>query len=66
MVRKDDPTFKQLVDGTLARLMKSGEFARLYAKWFESPIPPRGVNLKMPMSAELKENLTERSDRPTQ
>ncbi len=66
MVRKDDPAFKRLVDSTLARLMKSGEFTRLYAKWFDSPIPPRGVNLKMPMSAELKGNLTERSDRPTQ
>ncbi|RQR33947.1 MULTISPECIES: amino acid ABC transporter substrate-binding protein [unclassified Burkholderia] len=66
MVRKDDPAFKRLVDGTLTRLMKSGEFARLYAKWFESPIPPRGANLKMPMSAALKGNLIARSDRPAQ
>ncbi|MFX1766480.1 transporter substrate-binding domain-containing protein [Paraburkholderia sp. A1RI-2L] len=66
MVRKDDPAFKRLVDGTLTRLMKSGEFTRLYAKWFESPIPPRGANLKMPMSAALKANLSARSDRPAQ
>jgi glutamate/aspartate transport system substrate-binding protein len=66
MVRKDDPAFKRLVDGTLTRLMKNGEFARLYAKWFESPIPPRGANLKMPMSAALKGNLIARSDRPAQ
>lgn len=64
MVRRDDPAFKRLVDATIARLMRSGEFARLYAKWFESPIPPKGVNLKMPMSAQLKANLREPSDRP--
>ncbi|MBI2305824.1 MAG: transporter substrate-binding domain-containing protein [Rhodocyclales bacterium] len=66
MLRKDDPAFKKLVDGTIARLMKSGEFARLYAKWFESPIPPNGVALNMPMSDRLKANLKVRSDKPEQ
>jgi ABC-type amino acid transport substrate-binding protein len=64
MLRKDDPAFKKLVDGTIARLMKSGEFARLYAKWFESPIPPKGVVLGMPMSKQLKANLKIMSDKP--
>jgi ABC-type amino acid transport substrate-binding protein len=63
-MRKDDPEFKKLVDGTLARLMKTGEFNRLYTKWFMSPIPPKGVNLNLPMSAELKENLKAMSDKP--
>ena len=63
-MRKDDPEFKKLVDGTLTRLMKSGEFNRLYAKWFMSPIPPKGVNLNLPMSAELKDNLKALSDKP--
>ncbi|MEN9481478.1 MAG: hypothetical protein RLZZ298_2873 [Pseudomonadota bacterium] len=64
MLRKDDPNFKKLVDGTIARLMRSGEFARLYTKWFESPIPPKGVVLGMPMSTQLKANLTVFSDKP--
>ena len=64
MVRKDDPEFKKLVDGSIARLMKSGEFTRLYAKWFESPIPPKGVVLGMPMSKQLKANLKAMSDKP--
>jgi glutamate/aspartate transport system substrate-binding protein len=64
MVRRDDPEFKKLVDGTIARLMKSGEFTRLYAKWFESPIPPKGVVLGMPMSKQLKANLKAMSDKP--
>ncbi|MFO1396734.1 MAG: transporter substrate-binding domain-containing protein [Burkholderiales bacterium] len=66
MVRKDDPEFKKLADGTIARLMKSGGFTTLYAKWFESPIPPEGVVLRMPMSEPLKANLTALSDRPAQ
>jgi glutamate/aspartate transport system substrate-binding protein len=64
MIRKDDPEFKQLVDGTVTRLMKSGEFTRMYAKWFEQPIPPKGMVLDMPMSAELKANLVALSDKP--
>jgi glutamate/aspartate transport system substrate-binding protein len=64
MLRKDDPEFKKLVDGSIARLMKSGEFSRLYAKWFESPIPPKGVVLGMPMSKQLKANLKAMSDKP--
>ena len=64
MLRKDDPAFKTLVDGVLARLMDSGEFTRLYAKWFTSPIPPKGVNLNAPMPKELVDNLKAKSDKP--
>lgn len=64
MVRKDDPDFKKLVDTTIARLMTSGEFTKLYAKWFESPIAPKGMVLGMPMSEQLKTNLKELSDKP--
>lgn len=64
MLRRDDPAFKKLVDDTLAGLMKSGEFEALYKKWFQSPIPPRGINLNAPMSKELAENLRALSDKP--
>ncbi len=66
MVRKDDPAFKKLVDGTIARLMKTGELTQLYKRWFESPIPPAGANLSMPMSEALRMNLKARSDKPAQ
>jgi glutamate/aspartate transport system substrate-binding protein len=36
----------------------------MYAKWFTSPIPPKGVNLNLPMSEELKANLKALSDKP--
>ncbi len=64
MLRKDDPKMKALVDGVIGKMMASGEFARLYTKWFASPIPPKNINLNLPMSAQLKDNLKERSDKP--
>jgi len=64
MVRKDDTAFKRLVDDTLSTMMKNGEFEALYKKWFQSPIPPKGINLNAPMSKELKDNLKALSDKP--
>lgn len=64
MVRRDDPAFKKLVDDTIAGLMKSGEFETLYKKWFQSPIPPKGINLNAPMAKELLDNMKALSDKP--
>jgi glutamate/aspartate transport system substrate-binding protein len=64
MLRKDDPAFKKVVDDTLVSLMRSGEFEALYKKWFQSPIPPKGINLNAPMSKELQDNLKALSDKP--
>lgn len=63
IVRKDDPQFKALVDRTLVSLMKSGEFQKLYDKWFTSPIPPKNVNLNFPMTPPLKEAVANPNDR---
>jgi glutamate/aspartate transport system substrate-binding protein len=54
MVRKDDPPFLALVNGALADLYSSGEINGIYRKWFEQPIPPKGLNLEFPMTSELK------------
>lgn len=64
MVRREDPAFKKLVDDTIAALIQSGEFEALYKKWFQSPIPPKGINLQAPMSQELRDNLKALSDKP--
>lgn len=53
MFRKDDPDFKNLVDATVAKVQTSGEAANWYKKWFQSPIPPKGLNLDFPMSADM-------------
>jgi glutamate/aspartate transport system substrate-binding protein len=64
MIRKDDPQFKALVDETLTKLMRSGEFEKLYIQWFESPIPPRGINMDLPMSNALRRAIEEPNDKP--
>lgn len=63
MLRKGDPEFKALVDDTLTGMMKTGEVAKLYAKWFQSPIPPRNVNLNFPMSEALRLALATPTDK---
>jgi glutamate/aspartate transport system substrate-binding protein len=63
IIRKDDPEFKALVDKTLVAMMKNNQFQDLYAKWFMSPIPPKNVNLKFPMTAPLKEALANPNDK---
>ena len=54
MVRKDDKAFKKVADDALTKVYKSGEINKIYAKWFQKPIPPRNINLNVPMSAQLK------------
>lgn len=53
MMRKGDPQFKKVVDDALAKVMRSPEMTTIYTKWFMSPIPPKGLNLNFPMSAEV-------------
>lgn len=55
MFRKDDPQFKALVDKTITGMIKDGSLAKLYSKWFESPIPPKNVNLNFPMNKVTKD-----------
>ena len=54
MLRRDDPAFKAVVDKATAAQFKSPDMEKLYAKWFLTPIPPKGVDLNVPLSAALK------------
>ena len=63
MLRRNDPEFKKLVDDSLIGLMKSGELARIYARWFTSPIPPKGGNFNLPMSDLLKQLILTPNDK---
>lgn len=62
VTRREDPEFKAVVDAAIKEKMVSGEFGRLYAKWFESPIPPKGQNLQLPMSEAMKARVAPPSD----
>lgn len=63
ILRKNDPEFKKLVDDVLVGLFRSGEIERIYARWFLSAIPPKGINLNAPMSPELKQLIKTPNDR---
>ncbi len=54
MLRKDDPEFKKVVDAALTKAMTSGDAEKIYNKWFMNPIPPKGLNLNMPLSDEMR------------
>ncbi|MBV8156464.1 MAG: transporter substrate-binding domain-containing protein [Dyella sp.] len=54
MMRRDDPGFKQVVDGAMTGLMRSGEINTLYAKWFLKPVPPKNLSFDLQESAQIK------------
>jgi glutamate/aspartate transport system substrate-binding protein len=64
MLRKDDPAFKKVADDATAALYQSAEGQKLYDKWFMQKIPPKGLNLNVPMGAELKKAFAKPSDSP--
>jgi glutamate/aspartate transport system substrate-binding protein len=66
MLKKGDDDFKKLVDETIAQAETSGEAAKLYQKWFQSPIPPKGLNLDLPLSDDMKELFKHPNDKAFQ
>jgi glutamate/aspartate transport system substrate-binding protein len=64
MLRKDDAPFKKIVDSSTAALYTSPDGKKLYDKWFTQPIPPKGLNLNVPMGAEQTKAFAKPSDSP--
>ena len=64
MLRKDDPAFKTAVDDSIKAMMKNGDLAKLYDKWFMQPIPPANVAVGLPMSQATKEAWAHPNDKP--
>ena len=64
MFRKDDPAFKKLADDTIAAMVKSGEMAKLYDKWFMQPVPPTNTKIGLPMSDATKAAWASPNDKP--
>lgn len=65
MLRKGDAAFKKLVDGTITGMMRSGEFASLYDKYFMKPIAVKGsVTINFPMPPDMQELVRHPSDQP--
>ena len=66
MMPKGDAQFKALVDETIAGAETSGDAEKLYQKWFQSPIPPKGLNLELPLSDDMKELFKSPNDKAFQ
>ena len=66
MMPKGDAQFKALVDETIAKAETSGDAEKLYQKWFKSPIPPKGLNLDLPLSDDMKELFKSPNDKAFQ
>ena len=62
MLRKDDAEFKKIVDASTANLYKSGAINAIYDKWFQKPVPPKGINLNVPMGDALKKAFANPTD----
>lgn len=62
MLPRDDAELKAAVDRHVRSLMRSGEIHKLYAKWFELPIAPNGVNLRLPMNSLTRDIYRNPSD----
>jgi glutamate/aspartate transport system substrate-binding protein len=62
MLRRDDPAFKKVVDNAMIQTYKSGAINAIYEKWFLKPIPPRNINLNVPMSDQFKKVIANPTD----
>ena len=62
MMRKGDAAFKKVVDAEMTRIYKSGEINQIYDKWFLKAIPPKGLNLNVPMSDQFKKVVANPTD----
>ena len=62
MMRRDDAPFKKVVNNAINGLYKSGEINKIYGKWFLKPVPPKGINYNVPMSAVFKKVVANPTD----
>jgi glutamate/aspartate transport system substrate-binding protein len=66
MIRKDDPTFKKAVDDSIIAMMKSGEIAKIYDKWFVQPIPPSNTRVGLAATDATKGAWAAPNDKPVE
>jgi glutamate/aspartate transport system substrate-binding protein len=64
MIRKDDPAFKKLGNDVIAGLVRSGDMAKLWDKWFLQAIPPKNVKIGLALSESTKQAWASPNDKP--
>ena len=66
MMRKDDPSFKKVVDDNIKKMMKDGTLTKLWNKWFMQPIPPKNAKVGLALSDSTKQAWSSPNDRPAE
>ena len=66
MIRKDDAAFKKLADDSVRDMIKTGELAKVYDKWFVQPIPPKNTRVGLPLSDATKAAWATPNDNPVE
>ena len=66
MIRKDDPAFKKLADDTVRDMVKNGDMAKAYDKWFVQPIPPKNTRVGLVASEATKTAWANLNDKPAE
>ena len=66
MFRRDDPGFKKAVDDSIKAMLKRGEIAGMYDRWFMQPIPPANTRVGLPASAATKAAWADPNDKPAE
>ena len=64
MVRKDDAGIKKLGNDVIAGMVRSGDMAKLWDKWFVQPIPPKNVKVGLALSESTRAAWASPNDRP--
>jgi glutamate/aspartate transport system substrate-binding protein len=64
MIRKDDNALKKVGNDAITAMVKSGEMAKLWDKWFVNPIPPKNTKVGLPLSESTKAAWANPNDKP--
>jgi glutamate/aspartate transport system substrate-binding protein len=64
MIRKDDAALKKLGNDVIADLIKSGDMAKLWDKWFMQPIPPKNARVGLALSESTRTAWATPNDKP--
>ena len=64
MIRKDDAGLKKIGTDTITGMIKSGEIAKLWDKWFMQPIPPKNSRVGLAVSESTKAAWATPNDKP--
>ncbi|MDQ3273251.1 MAG: transporter substrate-binding domain-containing protein [Pseudomonadota bacterium] len=64
MIRKDDAALKKIGADTISGMIRSGDMAKIWDKWFMQPIPPKNTRVGLAVSESTKTAWATPNDKP--